>query len=556
MSYEGLCMNCMKKIGDSKVCPYCNHSNDTPQLSPYLPHRTIVGDRYVIGNVIEDAGDSVTYIAFDIERKEVVEVREFLPDSITKRSENGTKLLVKHSEADFYMECLDEFLELYRKLARMRGLSALIVILDIFEENNTAYAVIEHMEGAVSLRDYLLLSEGGYISWEEARVLFMPVLSTLSTLHSEGIIHRGISPTTFYVCSDHKMRIKGFSISEGRNTNTGITPEIFAGYAPVEQFGVDVPEGPWTDIYAFAAVLYRALIGTTPIDSMERMQNDRMMVPAKFAEQIPAYVINALINALQIMPEDRTKTVEQFREELSASPVATIAAEYEAEVAEAPKLRTVKTTEQPKRKAAKRSSKNAAEDKQKAIKAGLIVGGAILLIFIILCLTVLRGHFGSGNKSTGENDPGTISSNTTLFVPEFRGMSRASIETNKSYELDYNIVFVEAESDTVKANYVIEQSIEPGTEVIKGAAITLTVSSGKKMIVLFDVSGDTYEIAEQKLKDAGFATINKATRENDGRHVTGTVCDTPQTIGKEYSYDTPITLTVWVDSDETTTLAY
>ncbi len=516
----------------------------------YLPPKTVVGGRYVIDKVIETAGDSVTYLAFDSERKEAVEVCEFLPENITKRADNGKKLLVKHEKANLYVTCLDEFLELYRKLARMRGLSALILVLDIFEENNTAYAVTEHLEGSVPLRDYLLLSEGGYISWEEARVLFMPVLSTLATLHSAGIIHRGISPTTFYVCSDHKMRIKGFSIPEGRVADSGISSEIFTGFAPVEQFGVDAPAGPWTDIYAFAAVLFRALIGTTPIDSMERMQEDKMMIPAKFAEQIPAYVINAMINALQIMPEDRTKTVEQLREELSASPVATIAAEYEAEVAEAPK-HEAKPAARPAPK--KKKKKNSEDSKKKAIKAGLIAGGAILFIFIILCLTVLRGHFGFGKDNSGADDPGTITSETTVVVPGFVGMSRASIETNKSYELDYNIVFIEEDSDTVKANYIISQSIEEGTEVMQGTAITLTVSKGKLMIVLFDVSGDTFEVAEQKLKDAGFTTVNKATRENDGTHTTGTVCDTPQTIGKEYSYDTPITLTVWVDSETTTT---
>ena len=89
----------------------------------------------------------------------------------------------------------------------------------------------------------------------------------------------------------------------------------------MEQYAApDAKQGPWTDIYSFAAVLYRALIGSTPIDAPSRVENDTLMIPAKFAEQLPAYVINSLINALQISPEDRTRTVEELRAELSASP--------------------------------------------------------------------------------------------------------------------------------------------------------------------------------------------------------------------------------------------
>ena len=551
MAYETLCMNCMHEIGEEKQCPYCNFRNESPQFPPYLPHRTVIGGRYVLGNVIDANGDGVTYIAFDIERKAVVEVREFLPDTLAIRDENSNKLLIKQEKANFYMSCLASFLDLYRKLARMRGLSALILVLDIIEENNTGYAVIEHMDGAVTLRDYLLSANEGYISWEEARILFMPVLSTLSTLHSAGIIHRGISPNTLYVCADHKIRIGGFSISECRNTGSGIAAEIFSGYAPVEQFGIKAPAGPWTDIYAFAAVLYRSLIGSTPIESTERMQNDRMMIPAKFAEQIPAYVINALINALQIMPEDRTKTIEQLRDELSASPTATIAADYDAEpIAPVPPTYQSADTPRPaprKRHTAAQNKATAEENKKLAIKAGIIAAAVVLFIFIILCLTVLRGHFGNGGGEVNPEDPTGINPDVTVIVPTFTGMTKASITSQKSYSLDFNISFTEEYNDEVKENYIVSQSVAENTQVPQGTPITLVVSLGKKEIVMIDVRGETFEAAEAKLKEAGFVNIKKSERANDGKHNTGEVYDTPLTVGKEYSYDTTITLTVWAD---------
>lgn len=207
----------------------------------------------------------------------------------------------------------------------MRGLSALILVFDIVEDHGTAYAISEYMEG-VSLREYLLRSPSGYLSWEQARILFMPVLSTLGTLHSAGIIHRGISPTTLIVGKNGKMRITGFSIWQARTARGDLTAQLFPGYAAIEQYGFEGQQGPWTDIYAFSAVLYRTLIGSTPLEATSRVTNDRLMVPGKFAEQLPAYVINALMNGLQILPEDRTRTVDQLRAELSAAPGTSTAA--------------------------------------------------------------------------------------------------------------------------------------------------------------------------------------------------------------------------------------
>ena len=520
----------------------------------YLPEHTTIGGRYLIGNVISANGDGVTYMAFDTERKSTVEIREFLPDTICIRKEDSPHLLIKQDQKLFFETCLNSFLDMWRKLARMRGLSALILVIDIIEENNTAYAVCEHMEGTVTLRDYLLSANEGFISWEEARILFMPVLSTLSTLHSAGIIHRGISPNTLFVGPDNKIRIGGFSIPECRNTNTGIAAEIFAGYAPVEQFGVKAPSGPWTDIYAFAAVLYRSLIGTTPIDSVERMTNDRMMIPAKFAEQIPAYVINALINALQIMPEDRTKTVEQFREELSASPTAAIAADYEPEpVSTATPSAVPQTVSTPKAPAkTKKSAEQVKKDNLNlALKAGGIAAGAVIIIFIILCLTVLRGHFGNGGGETTSEGP-AVNPDVTVSVPTFTGRTYASISSQKSYFTDFTIVKKEEYNKDVNRGYVISQSIEAGKEVPQGTEIEIVVSIGVEQIEMIDVSGKTFDEAKAMLEAAGFEKVVKVTKTNDGSHTSNTVEGSRQTFGELYDKTESITLIVFSEAETTT----
>ena len=106
-----------------------------------------------------------------------------------------------------------------------------IKLIDIIEENNTAYAVTEHIE-SLSLREFLLRSKTGYLNWEKAKVLFMPVLSLLSNLHQSGIVHYGISPDTLLIGRDGKLRLSGFSIPEARFERTQIPAELFDGYTP------------------------------------------------------------------------------------------------------------------------------------------------------------------------------------------------------------------------------------------------------------------------------------------------------------------------------------
>lgn len=575
-------MNCMREIGDAKQCPHCRFITSSPQLPPFLPHRTIVGGRYLLGNVMTANGDGATYISFDLERRAVVTVREFLPDTLITRTPESSVLNVKPGKENLYASCLTEFLDMWRKLARMRGLSALVLVIDIVEENNTAYAVCEHVPGTISLRDYLLSGTTGYISWEEARMMFMPVLSTLSTLHSAGIIHRGISPNTLFVTPDRKIRIGGFSIPECRNVNSGIAAEIFAGYAPVEQFGVQAPSGPWTDIYAFAAVLYRALIGSTPIDSTVRMNSDRMMIPAKFAEQIPAYVINALINALQIMPEDRTKTVDQFRAELSASPTDAMAADYERQVvtrqvaaSNAPRRPATQNgnTRTPaqnaparkpaakpgtstggtpaKRPAKKSAAAQAAENKRIALISGGIAAAVAIIIFIILCFTVLKDDIGFGSGADTPTTTSAAQADETVEVPNFVGRTYDSISSQKTYRDNFEFEVTEEYNAEVKKGYVISQDVAAESSVNKGAKIKLVVSLGVEQITMINVVGNTYEEAEAKLTEAGFK-CEKIDKTNNGSNTSGTVASASLQADKQYDKGTVVKLQVWKDPENTT----
>ena len=530
MNTDHLCMSCMREIGDENQCPYCGFHADSPQLAPYLPLRTVVAERYLAGKLLDYNGDGATYMGWDLEMNAPVTIREFLPDSIAERREDLTLVPMAGCEIT-YRDCYQSFLELWRKLARMRGLSALILVFDIVEDHGTAYAISEYMEG-VSLREYLLRSPSGYLSWEQARILFMPVLSTLGTLHSAGNIHRRKSPTTLIVGKNRKMRITGFSIWQARTARGDLTAQLFPGYAAIEQYGFEGQQGPWTDIYAFRAVVYRTLIGSTPLEATSRVTNDRLMVPGKFAEQLPAYVINALMNGLQILPEDRTRTVDQLRAELSAAPGTSTAAIAYAGKEDAPYQEPVPS-----------GRKKSASGSKTALIAGLASIAACLVIFAVLSLTVWRediGMFFTGGASTqaSSNAPELVK------VPDFRGLNYNNIKSNTDYT---NAFFFETEyqdSDTQGKDVVLSQNIAYGTEVPKGSTIKLVLSSGNEEITLPDFKGQNYATVKLKLEEMGFQ-CRAIVEKNDDSERAGKVAEMLTTPEKGYKKGTVIYVKVW-----------
>ncbi|NMP36706.1 MAG: PASTA domain-containing protein [Clostridiales bacterium] len=505
----------MKDIGEEKQCPYCGFHTDSPQLPPYLPLRTVVADRYLIGRLLDSNGDGATYIGWDLEKKVTVKVREFLPDALAARRPGELELQVLTGCEIAFRDCFQSFLELWRKLARMRGLSALVLVVDIVEDYGTAYAVSEYLDG-ITLRDYLLRSQTGYISWEQARALFMPVLSTLGTLHTAGIIHRGISPTTLIICKDGKMRISGFSIWQARTVKGDLTSQLFPGYAAIEQYGFEGQQGPWTDIYAFAATLYRSLIGSTPVEAVERATNDKLMIPGKFAEQLPAYVINALVNALQIMPEDRTRSVEQLRNEFSASPAAAAAGNnYISQLQQShpePDTASDKPVENPIRK--------------KSSKGGIIAfaagAAACVLIFTALWFTVIKDKiepnpqqqtsteqqgFFEKIKSMFSSDDSTTTTvpaeDDKLEVPNLIG--RSYIDVKNLYVSKFEFAATFEYSSTVAQGLIISQTVSGGTMLQRGSKIDVVVSSGYEWVKLPDgLAGKTYAEVYAQLTALGF----------------------------------------------------
>lgn len=546
---DNLCMSCMKETEGLKQCPHCGFHADSPQIAPYLPIRTVLGNRYLIGKLLGFNGDGATYMGLDLATRTAINIREFFPEGIAVRDPKTLEVTAEEENRDLFNDCLHSFVEMWRKLMRLSGLSALIKVQDVIQGNGTCYAITENIEG-LTLREYLLRNNNvGYISWDQARQMLMPVLSTLGTLHSSGIVHRGISPSTLIVANDGKVRITGFSISQVRSARSELKSQLFNGYAAFEQYGFDGRQGAWTDIYGFGAVLYRTLIGTDPIDATERVTNDRLMVPGKFAEQLPAYVINGLVNALQILPEDRTRSVEELRAELSASPSAAAAgtAKELESPAKKPKYQTTaqRIEEEDDYTAEKREAA-----KKRHNRSSVVIAVASVIIVLAVGFLVLwqMGVIDLGETTT------TAVQQEMISVPNFVGKVYTDILDDPYYNRNFKFEKSEVYSSTIEEGVVISQSTGVDSQVEKNSVIKLTVSKGKE-IVTFPTSGiigAKYEDAANLLKKMGF-TVYKTEKLNNEGQVAGNVAGISLESGGQYEKGTVVYLFVWDEPETTTT---
>lgn len=527
MNYDNLCMNCMNELSGEKQCPKCGYHIDSPQISPYLPLKTPLGGKYIVGKAVSSNGESITYSAFDVDRKTPVVIKEFLPERLVNRADDGKTVAVVRNSQDTYYDLLNKFIDLWRNLARIRGFSALIPVIDIVEENNTAYAVTEYIE-SLSLREFLLRSKTGYLNWEKAKVLFMPVLSLLSHLHQSGIVHYGISPDTLLIGRDGKLRLSGFSIPEARFERTQIPAELFDGYTPLEQYGYDLESGAWSDVYSFCATVYRSLVGSVPQNAISRSTSDKLIIPARYAEIIPVYVINALMNGLQVDPLERTKDIESLREELSATP-SNVVASYSG----------VRMPSEDRKDTPVYVTSDEESPGQIILKTFLIILGVGLIGFA--GWLVYDKVINAPEEIPVEDN---VQVEETVEVPNFVNSSYDLIAQNPVQNDRFTIKSVSEYSATVEKGYIVSQSIAPGKTVAKGTEILFVISKGPEYVLIPPVVDFEADLAKEQLENAGFVVkiIEKA---NDGDYTANTVASVTPEEGSSQVKGSEVYLEVW-----------
>lgn len=507
---DNLCANCWEELTEGSVCAECGYDNDTQNDSVYLKTKTVIAGQYVIGNIIKIESDSVTYSGYDGQLDKPILIREFFPKGIASRFDDSDELHVRQKYVNDFARYKKSFYNLWTTMQKLHNLSAVVPVYDLAEANGTYYAIIEKTE-SVPLREYLLRNEEGYILWDTARLMFMPVLTTIEALHSNGIVHGSITPDNLVLCRDGKVHLAPFPITEASDQSTALEFTENDGYTALEQYNNKHRICAATDIYSFSACIYRALVGSNPPSAVSREANDKLMIPNTIAEKIPMHVIKALVNGLQIYPEKRVKTVEDFRELLDAAPAVKAKAAVEQEDIY--------------QKGAKGGypeyNESNGDKKRKAVVAILII-----LIVAAIAAAVYVVQF-SGLIDNGKNNTTTTQPVKTYQVPNFSGVgyTQSDIENNGAWNEQFKFTFQGEYSADTEEGIIFKQSVAAGETVDQGSEIILTVSKGIQTQTVPDVRGLALDEATKQLEDLGFK-VSTVEVYNDGTHIANTVKNT------------------------------
>lgn len=552
---NNLCPGCMnEKVVDGK-CPICGYNPDEPVSPSYIKPGTLLDGRYVIGKVIDQNGEGVTYLGYDTVTATTVNVREFFPAGLCERDVDGATVIMSAGSEYSYNDAQTKFIELSRELFKLNELPALFDVLDVRESNNTAYRVTRAVPG-ISLREFLMRN-GGVLKWDQARSLFAPLVSSIAALHNAGIIHRGISPDTLIVGKDGKLRLNGFCIPDCRTAKSALTSQLFPGFAAVEQYGETGTQGPWTDIYAFSATIYRTLVGNPPPEATERLENDNMTIPAKIARETPKAVLETLACALQVLPDDRTQNIENMRRGLSVSSAQVPASGSQVNVGAAPTGQGNAPQNQ-----SKKAKKKKSTGKLYGLVAGIVTAFllAIVIFFILWILGFFEGEDTNTNSSGNNGLQSAISDipsdeiaskNESAVINKmelvnFVGRQYTDASTDQNYKdvVKFKIISKEY-SDDYLAGQIISQNPKPGEIIENGTTIEVVVSLGPQTLTMPDVRGNDFDNAVFALLKAGFSYHNiekEPLKKEDPNSPPGVIIQTDPEPGMRISYDTKITL--------------
>lgn len=288
-------------IKKNQVCEHCGHSDAAANQPHQLPCGTILNGRYMVGKVLGQGAVSITYIGWDKKVDAPVAIKEYYPGTMATRE--GTAVVSQNPD---FRRGVNLFLGEAANLAGIRGLPQIVRVHGYFEENGTAYLVMEYIKGT-DLQTYI--RRKGRLTVQETFNLLRPLMSAVSVMHSDGLTHRSISPDHILLLPNGGAKLLDFSSAA---TEAGLKN----GFSAPEQYrGNDI--GSWTDVYAFCAIIYFCLKGSAPLDARRRMQSgahvDWSGIPTLNGRQQ-----TALDKGMALQKKDRLCTMEALSKELFA----------------------------------------------------------------------------------------------------------------------------------------------------------------------------------------------------------------------------------------------
>ena len=309
-----LCDRCFKQIaGHGPTCPDCKGKSNTATHSAALKEGSVLLGKYAVGKLLGKGGFGMTYLCYDLNLDKPVAVKEFFPESLAYRTTGKSTVSTQSAEkTEQFQTSSRKFYEEASLVSRFNGNPNIISVHEFFYENNTAYFVMEYLDG-FDFKHYIN-QKGRKIPEGEAIYITDKVLDALLIVHSMGILHRDISPDNIYMCSDGNVKLIDFGAARqvvGEESKS-LSVILKTGFAPLEQYQKRGNQGPWTDIYALGATLYYSLTGIVIDDAMSRLDD-----PSLKLEGISPELAQVLTKMLAVRVEDRYKSAVELKADIA-----------------------------------------------------------------------------------------------------------------------------------------------------------------------------------------------------------------------------------------------
>ncbi|GEM_PF-2191857 len=319
-----MCYRCMMPSVEGGICTRCGE----PELSPgsngdnaLPPGSTLANGRFLVGKRLGKGGFGVTYIAYDHKHSCRIALKEFMPEYLAVRK--GSRIIPKQNCEEQYEKSMNSFMKEARALYELRGHQNIVQVLSTFKENGTAYYTMELLEGE-SLLDYLKRKKK--ISADEAFKMLYPVMGAIDYMHRKGILHRDIAPDNIMLCRDraHPDRVIPKLIDFGaahvaiQGYSRSYPGVKKSGFSPQEQNWDGKYQGPWSDVYAFCATFYGAIVGTVPVASVDRMESgvDALKKPSELGADISPEMEAVLMKGMKLDYQERTQSMRTLAHDM------------------------------------------------------------------------------------------------------------------------------------------------------------------------------------------------------------------------------------------------
>ena len=315
------CMKCMHPLAVGEtVCPECGRAYGSANAETFaLKPGTILEGKYLVGEMLGQGGFGITYIGFDLLLEQKVAIKEYYPMSTGMVSRDGHSTVVWSSAMmgkTGTQKGFDSFLKEARKMAKLGGIPGVVGVKSVFIQNETAYIVMDFIEGETLLKK---LQKNGPMDFDSCVKLMTPIMQALAEVHEHGIIHRDISPDNIMVRPDGKLILLDLGAAkdldiQGKDGNMQSSQMVAKhGFSPIEQYSKSGKVGPWTDIYAMAATIYYCCTGILPPPATDRTIDDTLACQPLLTQT----QFGILADCMRMRPQDRPQSMDTLLQMLT-----------------------------------------------------------------------------------------------------------------------------------------------------------------------------------------------------------------------------------------------